>query len=127
MDALEQSGKIVAACLKLEISYGEIAIITSRPHLIEELRWRFNQEQARAIRSSDDDICYQVYEGKKTELWLNSDTLSLETQEGWYQGQPRVEGFTNVAFIRWRPAICVLLLSRHRQERCLQSAFQQVH
>ncbi|GFW99901.1 histone-lysine N-methyltransferase SETMAR [Trichonephila clavipes] len=45
------------------------------------------------------DICHYAQE-IELQLQLNSDLPSLQAPEGWYQGQPRVEGFTSVVFIR---------------------------
>ncbi|GFX53255.1 hypothetical protein TNCV_362491 [Trichonephila clavipes] len=41
-----------------------------------------------------------MHEEIEQQLRLNSDPPSLQAPEGWYQGQPYVEGFTNVVFMR---------------------------
>ncbi|GFU18341.1 hypothetical protein TNCV_1980281 [Trichonephila clavipes] len=41
--------------------------------------------------------CHYVQQEIELKLQLNSDPPSLQTPEGWYQGQPGVEGFTNEA------------------------------
>ncbi|GFW99486.1 DDE_3 domain-containing protein [Trichonephila clavipes] len=46
------------------------------------------------------DICHYAHEGIEPQLQLDLDPPSLKIPEGWYQGQPYVEGFTNVVFIR---------------------------
>ncbi|GFT15727.1 hypothetical protein TNCV_4942971 [Trichonephila clavipes] len=46
------------------------------------------------------DICHYTHEGTESQLGLNSDPLSLQESEGWYQSQPCVEGFTDVVIVR---------------------------
>ncbi|GFY18284.1 hypothetical protein TNCV_2046901 [Trichonephila clavipes] len=72
--------------------------MTFRHHLPKELRWsaigKFETGQTDSVKNGYSlrrvpmtDICHQAHE--RTEL-LNSDPLSLQALEGWYQGQPCV-------------------------------------
>ncbi|GFV64811.1 hypothetical protein TNCV_809081 [Trichonephila clavipes] len=45
-------------------------------------------------------ICYYAHERIEPQLQLNSDPSSLQALKGWYQGEPCVEDFTNLAFLR---------------------------
>ncbi|GFV12256.1 hypothetical protein TNCV_1537521 [Trichonephila clavipes] len=48
------------------------------------------------------DICHYAHEGTEPQLRLNSNPPSLQAPEGWYQGQPFLEGFTNVFFVMYK-------------------------
>ncbi|GFT18988.1 hypothetical protein TNCV_3212231 [Trichonephila clavipes] len=45
------------------------------------------------------DTCHYAHEGIKPQFQMHSNPISLTAFESWYQGLPRVKGFTSMVFM----------------------------